>query len=126
LRRQSEYGDVFTQELFDFIREGQGKIYIAVDGQKYVGFIAGAVDKQSDKNLLEVVPTKLGVVSEFFVEEKYRGQGVGKVLMEKLETYFKSIGCDSLWANVVAFNPAHDVYEKMGYHNREIGMLKKL
>ncbi|MFA7301430.1 MAG: GNAT family N-acetyltransferase [Candidatus Shapirobacteria bacterium] len=126
LRRLPEYGQVFTDELFDFIEDGNGKIFIAMDDDLPIGFSAGAIDKQSNKNLLEVVPSTLGVISDVFVNENYRGQGIGKQLLNKLEDYLKSIGCDSLWLNVVSFNPAHQVYSKLGFHDREIGMFKKI
>ena len=126
LRRQPNYGQVFSQELFDFINNGQGKIFIACDNNIPIGFSAGAIDKQSDKNLLEVIPSKLGVVSDIFVVEKYRRQGIGKQLLNKLENYLKDLDCDTLWLNVLDFNPAHNLYSKLGFRNREIGMMKKI
>lgn len=126
LCRQPEYGQVFFTELFDFVNNRQGKIFVAIEGEKLVGFSGGGVDRPSPKDLLEVVPGKLGVISEIFVEQSYRGKGIGTMLLQKLETYLKSLGCDSLWLNVLSFNPAHDLYRKLGYYDREIGMLKKL
>jgi GNAT superfamily N-acetyltransferase len=125
-RRQPEYGEIFFNDLLDFVKNGQGKIFIALDQVKYIGFSAGAIDTQSKKNLSEVVPSKLGVVCDVYVEDNYRGKGIGTELLKKLENYFKSLNCDSLWLNVVAFNPAHDLYQKLGYRDREIGMFKKL
>ena len=126
LRRQPEFGQVFTDELLLFVKKGNGKIYIAVDGDVLIGFSGGAIDKKSKKDLLEVKPSKVGVISDVVVEEKYRGRGIGKMLIEKLEKYFKSQDCDTIWLSVIAFNPAHDMYLKLGYRDREIGMLKKI
>ena len=126
LRRQPEYGEVFSKRLFHFIAEGQGKIYLAMNENRAVGFVAGAVDKQTYQNLLEINPTKLGVISALFVDEAFRGKGIGSQLMKKIEKYFTDLDCDSLWVNIVAFNPAHEIYQKFGFHDREIGMLKKI
>lgn len=125
-RREPKFGQVFSDELFDYVKSGHGKIFIATDDGRTIGFSAGAIDKQSEKNLLEVIPSKLGVISDVFVEEAYRGQGIGKQLLKKLEDHLISLSCDSLWLNVVAFNPSHQLYSNSGYHDREIGMIKKV
>jgi ribosomal protein S18 acetylase RimI-like enzyme len=68
----------------------------------------------------------MGVISDFFVEE-YRHQGVGRLLTSKMENYLKEKACDDIWINVAFFNTnAHNFYNKLGYSDRKIGLIKKI
>ena len=83
--------------------------------------------KQSEENLLSVIPTKLGVISDVFVAKSARGMGLGKKLMKKIEDFLIETGADTIWINIVAFNhDAHNFYKKMGYKDREIGLMKRV
>jgi len=126
LRRAPEYGVVFFDSSLKQVVERNGKIFIASDSGVDIGFVSGFVEQQTEKNLLELVPTKLGVVTNLFVVESHRKQGVGEALLEYMENYLQDQGCDSLWVNVVAFNPAIDFYKSKGYGEREVGLIKKL
>lgn len=127
LRRQPGYAEHEVQELLHIIETQGGKLYVAEDDSKFLGFTAGFMTKQSDENLLSVIPTKLGVVSDVFVSEEARGKGLGQTLLEHIEIYLKSCGADTLWINIVAFNDgAHNFYKKHGYHDREIGLMKRV
>ena len=69
----------------------------------------------------------MGEVLELFVEEKYRGQGIGTKMLAMMEDYFKEKNCDSMWISVFApNNTAHELYKKFGFTNRDIGMLKNI
>ena len=126
LRRAPEYGEVFFDSSFKQVVEGNGKIFIASDLGVDVGFVSGFIEKQSEKNMLELVPTKLGIVMDLFVVETHRKQGIGEALLKQMERYLISQGCDGLWVNVVAFNPALDFYKKKGYMEREVGLIKRV
>jgi len=127
IRRMKKFGEVNTLKLLKKINENVGKIYFAKLDGKVIGYVAGFCPKQSKENLLEVIPTKLGVIDDLYIDERFRGKGVGKILMEKMEKYFKSMDCDSIWIEVFAPNKkAHDYYKKLGFVDREIGMLKRL
>lgn len=127
IRRMEGFGPSTLKKLLRKIDENSGKIYFAeVDG-RVVGYVAGFVGTQSKENLLEVIPAKVGYIEDLFVEDKYRGKNIGTLLMEKMEEYLKSQGCDSLWLEVFAPNKkAYEYYKKLGFMDREIGMLKKL
>ncbi len=61
---------------------------------------------QTREELLELVPYKRGVVLELVVENGYRGKGIGTLLMEKIESYFKQKGCSvSARAGLMYFLP---------------------
>lgn len=128
IRRLPGFGPVAVERTLKSFHNNHGKIYFAVDNGREIGYVFGFLfDKQSEENLLEVVPTKVGQVDDLYIDEEYRGQGIGKMLLQKIEEYFKDQGCDSVWMEVFASNTnAHNAYLKLGYMDREIGMLKKL
>jgi ribosomal protein S18 acetylase RimI-like enzyme len=79
------------------------------------------------KNELEIGRHRLGEVLDLFIEESYRGQGIGSKMLMMMEAYFKEQDCDSMWAHLFASNEnAHTVYEKFGFIDRSIGMLKNI
>lgn len=127
IRRLPGYGEDTYSGMMEYIRENEGTCIIAESAGEVVGFISGLIAKQSEDNLLSVVPTRLGVVKELYVRPQFRKQKVGKALMEQMEDYFQKCGCDSIWINLFAPNEkAHEFYKSHGYSDREIGMLKKI
>ena len=59
-----------------------------------------------------------------YVDPKYRGQGLGKMLMEEVERVAKEHGITRLWLDVVVTQePAMALYRKLGF--REIGRTEK-
>lgn len=127
LRREVGYVEYNVDKLLKLISSNEGIIFIAEDNGLFCGFITGFIMKQSKENLLEVVPTRLGEILDLYVAEEYRGKHIGSELMNKMETYLKEKGCDSIWINVSAFNEnAHKFYSSYGYSNREIGLIKTI
>ncbi|MCA9385441.1 GNAT family N-acetyltransferase [Candidatus Dojkabacteria bacterium] len=128
LRKMPGYVDHALEKLLKTYEENNGKIYLAVDEEKIIGFAFGFVgDTQSEENKLQVIPTQLGIIADLYVEEAYRGTGVAELLMDALEKYLKNSGCDSLWVDVFADNTrALSYYKKRGFVEREIGMLKRI
>lgn len=127
IRRMPGWEQRSLKFIFDMVANQYGNIYFAEADGKTVGYAFCFVTKQSEENRLEVIPTKLGQVEDIYVEDGYRGTGVGKALMAKCEEHLKEKGCDSIWIDVFAPNTdAHEYYKKLGFVDREIGMLKKL
>jgi len=126
-RRMPKYGEHFTQELLKKVNRNNGVIYVAEHKGRVIGFIAGIIFEWSEKELLECVPLKSGRILELFIDSNYRGQGVGTMLTEKMERYFRQNGCDV--SRVEVFEPnvkAHYFYQKLGYHDRMFDMIKKM
>lgn len=126
LRRERAYGKYYTQKMLNEVRK-DGKLFVAEDSGKLVGFIAGVVQKQPKSDLLQTVPTRPGRITELYLESAYRGKGQGALLMEKIEEWLKSKGCDILLVEV--FDPnkgAHSFYHKRGYADRSIDLIKRL
>ena len=69
----------------------------------------------------------IGEVIELIVDERLRGNDIGALLMKRMERFFVEKQCDTLWVEVFRPNEsAHGFYEKCGYHDRMIGMIKPL
>lgn len=128
LRHAPGYVDHEFGNLLDVVARQQGRILVAKNGAgRFLGCVAGFVTRQSEENLLSVVPTKLGVISDVYVIPDSRGHGVGEAMMQRMESYLRDAGCDSVWITIVAFNKgAASFYGKLGYHEREVGLLKIL
>ncbi len=127
MRRMPEYGVGYVSRLLRKISNNDGLIYLAEHEGHIIGLIAVMVETQSTSDLLECVPSKAGRILELFVQARYRGQNIGKLLMEKGEEYLKQQGCDVL--RIEVFEPngkAHNFYKKLGYQDRIIDMIKKL
>jgi ribosomal protein S18 acetylase RimI-like enzyme len=126
-RRMPGFSGYFTDKMLKNVDKYNGIIYIAENECQIVGFIAGVMRGQSKEELLESVPSKAGRIIELFIDEQFRGKGIGKRLMEKMEDYFRQYGSDV--SKVEVFEPnvkAHNFYRKLGYQDRSIEMLKKL
>ncbi len=121
------FAEIDVDETLENVKKYQGKILLAEDNGKVIGFIIGVIWEQSEKNKLEIGPHILGEVVDLFLEDVYRGQGIGSKMLIMMEDYFKSKGCDSMWVGTFAPNTnARKVYEKFGFVDRSIGMLKTI
>jgi ribosomal protein S18 acetylase RimI-like enzyme len=125
-RRMPEYGEHFTEKLLQEVRDKNGRIYVSLDEGRIVGFIAGIVYEWSTEVLLECIPLKSGRILELFVDSEHRRQGIGKMLMRKIEEYFRISGCDVYRVEVFEPNTeAYQFYRGLGYQDRIVDMMKK-
>lgn len=127
LHRANKFSPKNTEVLVEKVAKYNGAIFLAYDNKKIVGCIVGIIEKQSPENLLGCIPTKAGRILELFVEKDYRGSGIGKMLMERMEKYMKSKKCDVM--RVEVFDPnttAHRFYKKLQFNDRVIDMIKLL
>lgn len=127
LRRTKQYQSQYIRNTFKKVKKHQGVIYLAFDKQKIAGAIVGIIEKQAKANLMQCVPTKAGRVEELFVAAEYRKQGLGKMLLKKIEKYFKQQNCDL--ARIEVFSPnknARKFYQKMQYQERVVDLIKIL
>jgi GNAT superfamily N-acetyltransferase len=69
----------------------------------------------------------MGRITELFVREAFRGQGIGTALMARAEAFCRDRGCASVRVEVFAPNvAAHRVYRELGYADRDIDLIKLL
>ncbi len=125
LRHLPGCGAQFLDEMLEEVYEQRGVIYVALNTDGIVGFVAGIL--QERKNRLDVIDSLGGRVTELYVDSAYRGQGIGTRLMQHIEAYFRTKGCDVIQVEVFAPNlPARRLYENFGYAHRDIDTMKKL
>lgn len=120
-------GVQYTKIKIEDIKKVNGVMFIATAEQKIIGFVFGMLEPLTEIETLEIGNRKYGTVTDIFVTAKHRNQGVGKMLLEKIEQYFKSVGCDTVSIGMLACNvDAHNMYAHMGYTNRSVDMIKIL
>lgn len=119
-----EYREKMAILDLDEVKDNDGKCYLAIEGNKVVGLIMGIIVSYDKYDYLDYKCPKEGEITELIVSKNTRGKGVGQALMNKIEEYFKSIGCEYVKVDVFAYNDnAINFYDNQGYHSRM--MLKK-
>ena len=104
-----------------------GKCFIAIHDDKVVGLIMGIIRQYEEQDYLDYKCPKEGEIIELIVTKKIRSKGIGQALMNKIEEYFKSVGCEYVIVDVFAYNEtAINFYGKKGYHPRMYTDIKKL
>ncbi len=124
LRRFEEVEDL-QKAINSFVRHKnknnikKRKTFVADVGKgKIAGFITGSVSRDFPGFRLSVY----GNIEVFFVEEKYRGRGIGRNLYKHLREWFEQKKCEVVRVDTWITNePAIRVYEKMGF--REIALM---
>lgn len=117
--------DRYVQRLLEKVKAHQGAIYLADDGGKLIGCIAGIIPENTEDDDLEAYPSKDGRIVELYVQSGHRSQKIGLRLMQAMEEYFKDAGC--VGCHVDCFVPnvdAHTFYLKLGYVDRMTALLK--
>ena len=109
------------------VGDNEGKCYLALDNNKVIGLIMGCVRTYDEYDYLDYKCPRSGEISELIVSKNIRSNGVGQKLMNKMEEYFKSIGCEYIFIDVFAYNDkAINFYRKQGYHTRMLIDVKKI
>jgi len=122
-----DYRDKMALLDLETVNKNEGKCYLAVEDDKAIGLIMGIVRSYDEYDYLDYKCPKAGVITELVVSKNIRGNGIGKQLMDKIEEYFKSIGCEYVFVDVFAYNKSGiNFYEKDGYHSRMETKIKKL
>lgn len=126
-RRLPAYGESYTTRLLASIQKHQGIIYVAEEAGAVIGCIAGAIYVHTPEELLEHNVSSTGRIRELHICEGHRGKGIGSALMARMEEYFKEHGCEVSRTEVLTDNKhAHEFYEKLGYQDRCLDVIKIL
>lgn len=127
LRRDEGFAEEYVKYTLQEITEKNGKFYVACEGEKIIGCIIGVHEENSPQLNLEQGKRKCGRVTELYVEEEFRGKKIGKMLVEKIEDYFRQTNCDDVIIEVFFPNVnARAFYSVQGYKERAIEVLKEL
>lgn len=120
-----DYKEKYFEKIIKEVNAYQGKIFLAID-KKVVGLIIGLINNE-DISTYDYKAPKLGRVTELIVKEEYRNNKVGKQLLQKMEGYFKEVGCKGILLNVFTNNKiAKKFYEKEGYSERTSELIKQI
>jgi GNAT superfamily N-acetyltransferase len=99
-------------------QDGTSRLLVA----EVAGRVAGCV-------LGQVVPeggAKLGRCEYLYVAPAYRGRGLGRTLMERMEGWLAERGCAASEVEVAALSPTRAMYEGWGYGEVAVRMRRKL
>ena len=116
-------GKKYTDEEIDAILEDPSRpIFVAVGADdKAVGYAFCVFIRHMNDNILTDVKTLY--IDDLCVDEKHRGEGIGKALYSFVVGFAKEEGCYNLTLNVWADNKsALGFYESIGLHKQKIGM----
>jgi ribosomal protein S18 acetylase RimI-like enzyme len=128
LKSGAEIGTAYTQMLIDAIadRHRQAVILIAKVDNNAVGFACAWTD-QDDDPLLRDNARRHAYVSDIFVDDAWRRQGVARLLLQAIETEMRQRGCERIRICTKATNiAALRCYETTGYRPYEITLSKQL
>lgn len=122
-----EYREKMALIDLEDVRKYNGKCYLAIEDNKVLGLIMGTIPEYDEYDYLDYKCPKRGVITELVVTKKVRSTGVGTILMNTLEDYFKSVGCEYVLVDVFAYNEnGKRFYGNRGYHSRMDVRIKKL
>jgi RimJ/RimL family protein N-acetyltransferase len=99
------------------------KILLAISSSKKpIGFIIGSIEKDND-----LVKGTIGKFEDWFVEDKWRGNGVGTELYNELEKWFVRKGCQQVMSDTWDGNESSiKAHKKLGFFVSGIMFSKKL
>ncbi len=122
----NEFREKYFEKTMHDVNKYEGKIFLAKENDEIVGVIIGLINNEEEK-LYDFSAPKRGRVIELIVSKNCRSNGIGKQLLNQMESYFKDVGCQGILIDVFAYNEnAQSFYYKNGYFNRNIEVIKKI
>ena len=101
------------QELKALLSDDNKPVFVFDNGNDVLGHAFCLITQVRDDKLLQDIKTLY--IDDICVDEKARGQHVGKSLYEYVRDYALSIGCNNITLNVWDGNdPALNFYRNMG------------
>lgn len=126
-RIHQEYHEKMALIDLQDIKDNNGKCYLAIENDKAIGLIMGIIPKYNQNDYLDYKCPKRGIITELIITSHIRSKGVGSLLMNKMEEYFKQNQCEYILIDVFAYNNnAIQFYNKKGYHPRMYVDIKKI
>ena len=123
----SDYREKMAIVDLSDIKNNNGKCYLMIENDRAIGLIMGCIFPYGEYDYLDYKCPKRGEITELIVSKKSRSKGIGQKLINKMEEYFKSVGCEYVLVDVFAYNEiGKNFYNKNNYHNRMEIKIKKL
>ena len=106
---------IMTREWFDEILTNARKaLLVAERAREIVGAVLITIRTSPDDPIFQ--PRRYGYIDEIAVAERYRGQGIGQLLMKEAHTWTFEQGASEVELHVWEANqPAIVFYERLGY-----------
>lgn len=118
------YREMSFLDTMEDVKKYNGKIMLYVENDDVLGMVIGLINNDTEETYNFRAP-KRGRISELVVKKDVRSKGIGSMLLKSMEDYLHSVGCESILIGVFAYNnEAVKFYEKNGYHNRMLDMIK--
>lgn len=122
-----EYHEKMALVDLDEVNKNNGICYLAFENDKVIGLIMGLIPPYNEYDYLDYKCPKRGEITELIVTNKIRSNGIGQKLINKMEEYLKSVGCEYVIVDVFAYNEiGKKFYSKNDYHARMETMIKKI
>lgn len=100
-------------------------LFVAEVEKKLVGFVHAIV--RDAPAILIFVPRRYAIVDSIVVKSGYQNNGIGRILMNKMQEWAIAKGATSIELNVYEFNEtAISFYERLGYQTFSRKMNKEL
>ena len=107
--------------LADVAKSSYSFLFVAVVGDRTVGFISGELRQGSPTFL----PKTWASVDDVFIEPEYRNRGMGRALLQSVQAWAQERGADGISLQVAAANlRGRKFYEDLGF--RDISVYKVL
>ena len=91
-------------------------VIIALKDENVIGYLAGSINEKGSYELIQY-----GEINNMLVDDKYRGLGVGKQLINQFKEYCKSKNITKLKVVASAKNKnAIDFYRKQGFTDFDV------
>lgn len=122
-----DYREKYFAKTIEDVKSYEGVIFLAIEDNNVLGMIAGVINNDDDAETYEFKAPKRGRITELVVTKKSRGKNIGTMLLDYMESYFKSVGCVGVLIDVFAYNEgAYKLYQRRGYFDRLHEMMKKI
>ncbi len=122
---QKPGGAAREQGYYGLIADENVGFFVANTDEKPVGFIHAIV--RDTPAIPVLVPKRYAIVDSIVVKSGFQNQGIGGLLMDKVQDWAIAKGATSIELNVYEFNEtAISFYEKLGYRTLSWKMGKEL
>lgn len=105
-----------------YINDSQYLIFIAEEDGKSLGYICGEIQVKKYRMVQYV-----GYIIGWFVKKEKRKNNIGKKLFDEMVKKFKEHGCTYIHLDTFSGNkPAINIYHKLGFEDRLLGLVKQI
>lgn len=114
--------------LLDLAQQSEGQAFVAKLDDQLVGFLILIIESSDEGDVHLVDPYRqYGVVTDLYVAEEARHQGVGGHLINAAEEHVRQAGLSRLLITTLTKNQvAQKAYARLGYESYSVTMCKAL